>query len=152
MAELICVDVPTSGDVTITVTVAYRPLLAFRFSGTTGQSGNGFVQSNPLPPFTDSANHEVTCYALSPDASDCAGHITAGQLIRVRTTSGDPEQRTLVSWDGPCAGQGIGPGENVCEFTITSDTCIDLTFAKPAGVPGAPRDITYASCIGGPGD
>ena len=45
----------------------------------------------------------------------------------------------LASWDGPCAGQGVGPGSNRCEFTLGStDTCITATWRKSTTYPHNP--------------
>lgn len=124
----------------VVVTLRYRPIVAVTFAGTV---------ANFLPTVSGSATTGdgvgFPCGgAAGLLTQNCARHYQPGASVFLQTYSDEPgtsarHPSDLVSWDGPCAGQGIGPGSNRCEFTLGStDTCITATWRKSTTYPHNP--------------
>lgn len=137
----------------VVVTLQYRPIIAVTFGGEAGQAP--VVSGNPTQPLTGQATG-FACGATQPRVQSCARHFPVGSGVALQTSSDDPPTAgfaiELVSWDGPCAGQGIGPGVNRCFFVMGSaDTCITATFRKPprfGGITATP--YSGPTCPTGP--
>ena len=89
------------------------------------------------------------CRGGTVGSHTCARHYTPGQPVLARNSSFNDDANTiqLVSWDGPCQGQGIGPGVNDCEFLSPSvDTCVTVEFRKLPGSLGDPVPIEGLPC------
>jgi hypothetical protein len=147
---------PTSGHVVVEVDLVYRPIVAVTFTGVSGASAGGYAQGYSVPPYVGS-NDGIGCYANGSPTKDCARHLDPGGGWLLRTTSfndggATPLNRELVSWDGPCSGQGLGVGENQCTFTVpTGDVCVTLDFTEPDTSEQA-TTLTGNTCPTGPGD
>jgi len=132
------------GESRVVVNLRYRPILAVVFAGEAGV--NPTLSGNPVDGFpTDAVG-----FACRPgnETRLCARHYTPGGPVRLQTSSRNGSYNTdLVSWDGPCSGQGLGPGPNVCSFTMLPvDTCITATYQKSPGTLGPPHAISSAPC------
>jgi len=137
----------------IVVTLQYRPIIAVTMAGEAGQPPS--VTGNPVAPLVGQAVG-FACYGSQLQTQSCARHFPPGQGVELDTASDHPPDSRfpieLVSWDGPCAGQGIGPGGNQCTFTLgTTDTCITTTFRQPDGFVTTPQPYSGPTCPTGPG-
>jgi hypothetical protein len=121
---------------TVVVTLRYRPVLAVTYAGSSGAAPT--INVNPLPGFpSDGAGFSCRPFDTTPHT--CARHYPPAAPVLLRTFShdGGAFDSELVSWDGPCAGQGIGPGMNDCNLvTLDVDTCITATWRKTPGALG----------------
>jgi hypothetical protein len=129
----------------VVVNLRYRPILAVTFAGEAGT--NPVVTGNPTTGYSTDGTG-FACYASSPTTQTCARHYSVGGPIDLQTASydGDAYDTELVSWDGPCAGKGIGPGTNKCTLSIVDDTCITATFRKHMGTLGTAHAISGPAC------
>jgi hypothetical protein len=135
----------------VVVTLRYRPILAVGFAGTA---------AGGLPNVSGSATTgDGVGFGCGGAAGlltrNCARHYQPGASVFLQAYSDEPgnplarRPSDLVSWDGPCAGQGIGSGSNRCEFTLgTTDTCITATWRKSPTYPHNPPTDGYA--VSGP--
>ena len=137
----------------VVVNLRYRPIVAVSMAGEAGQAPT--VSGNPVDPFVGEAIG-FACNGNQLLTQTCARHFPPGQGVGLGTASDNPPDSRfpiqLVSWDGPCAGQGIGPGGNQCTFVHgDADACITTTFRQPDGFGTTPRPFVGPTCPTGPG-